>query len=185
MFRDSFLVPAEALRLAALGMLGEQPRRYGELANEIRLFASRIAGPSLELMGTSIELLRYERLIESDAGAAIEDNPLLRLTPSGQDMLLALLHAPLKAPGSQFNRLFLALKLRFLHVLPAAEQRHQIGLVADWYRGEAERLAELRRHPAANSPLFLTWLDQEATQIEARLAWLADAGAAVTARPPD
>jgi hypothetical protein len=185
MFRDSFLVPAEALRLAALGMLGEAPRRYGELANEIRLFASRIAGPSLELMGTSVELLRYERLIETETGSAIEDNPLLRLTPGGREMLLALLRAPLKAPGSQFNRLFLALKLRFLHVLPAAEQRKQIGLVAEWYRGEAGRLAELRCHPAANSPLFLTWLDQEAAQIETRLAWLAAAGAAAIAGAPD
>jgi hypothetical protein len=184
MFRDSFLMPAEALRLAALGMLGEAPRRYGELANEVGLFASRIAGPSLELMGTSVELLRYERLIETDTGA-IEDNPLLRLTPGGREMLLALLRAPLKAPGSQFNRLFLALKLRFLHFLPEAEQLKQIGLVAEWYRGEAGRLAELRCHPAANSPLFLTWLDQEATQIEARLAWLASAGAAVMAGTPD
>ncbi|HZS82324.1 MAG TPA: hypothetical protein VFA50_05610 [Stellaceae bacterium] len=178
MSRDDFLVPAEALRLAALGLLAEAPRRYSELAGEIRHFASRIAGPSLELMGTSVELLRYERLIEPGEDDAVAEEPLLRLTAAGREMLLALLRLPLKAPGSQFNRLFLALKLRFLHLLPAAGQAEQIGLISDWYRCERERLAELRRHPAANSALLLAWLDQETAQIDARLAWLAEAASA-------
>jgi hypothetical protein len=196
MFRDNSLVPAEALRLAALGMLAEAPRRYGELSSEIRHFASRIAGPSIELMGTSVELLRYERLVEANAegvgaegasaegvgaeGAGGDENPVLRLTPGGLELLQALLRAPLKAPGSQFNRLFLALKLRFLHLLPAADRAHQIELIADWYRSERARLEELRDHPSAIAPLFQTWLDQETAQIDARLRWLADAAHAVT-----
>ena len=65
MFRDNSLIPAEAIRLAALGLLAEAERRYGDLAGEIRHFTSRIVGPSLDLMGTSVELLRYEGLIEA------------------------------------------------------------------------------------------------------------------------
>jgi len=180
MFRDNSLVPAEALRLAALGMLAEAPRRYGELSGEIRHFASRIAGPSIELMGTSVELLRYERLIEaSSEGPESDDNPMLRLTLDGRELLQNLLRVPLKAPGSQFNRLFLALKLRFLHLLPAAERARQLDLIADWYRSERARLEELRGHPSANAPLFQTWLDQETAQIDARLQWLVEAARAV------
>lgn len=176
MFRDSLLVPAEALRLAALGMLAEAPRRYGELASEIRHLASRIAGPSLELMGTSLELLRYERLVEaSDADPGTEGDHLLHLATPGRTMLFELLRAPLKAPGTQFNRLFLALKLRFLHLLPPADQAAQLSLIADWYRSERERLTELRHRPAADSQLFRAWLDQETAQIDTRLAWLAQA----------
>jgi Putative AphA-like transcriptional regulator len=60
MFRDNSLIPAEAIRLAALGMLAESQRRYSDLAGEIRHLTSRIVGPSLDLMGTSLELQRYE-----------------------------------------------------------------------------------------------------------------------------
>jgi hypothetical protein len=177
MSHDNLLVPAEALRLAALGMLEEAPRRYGELASEIRHLASRIVGPSLELMGTSIELLRYERLVvAADPAAAEESDPLLRLTAQGRAALTELLRAPLKAPGTQFNRLFLALKLRFLHHLPPPDREVQLALIAAWYRSEKDRLAELRDHPAAQSHLLLAWLDQEMAQIDTRLDWLSTAG---------
>jgi Putative AphA-like transcriptional regulator len=63
MFRDHSLVPAEAIRLAALGLLAEAPRPYADLTAEVRYLTSRIAGPSPELMGTSLELLRYEGLV--------------------------------------------------------------------------------------------------------------------------
>ena len=67
MFRDNSLIPTEAIRLAALGLLSEGARRYGELAAEIRHFTSRVAGPSLDLMGNSLELLIYEGLVEAVA----------------------------------------------------------------------------------------------------------------------
>src|SRR3546814_5579489 len=63
MYRDNSLVPKEAIRLAALGLLAERDRPYGDLAREVREFAARIVGPSLELLGNSIELLRFEGLI--------------------------------------------------------------------------------------------------------------------------
>ena len=60
MYQDNSLLPREAVRLAALGTLAETPMTYAALAADVRNFASRVAGPSLELMGTSIEMLRYE-----------------------------------------------------------------------------------------------------------------------------
>ena len=48
MFRDHSLVPAEAIRLAALGFLAEAPWRYADLSAEIRHLTSRIVGPSPE-----------------------------------------------------------------------------------------------------------------------------------------
>ncbi|HZB92408.1 MAG TPA: hypothetical protein VE397_13260, partial [Stellaceae bacterium] len=44
MFRDNSLVPLEAVRLCALGLLAEGERRYGDLAGEIRHFTSRVVG---------------------------------------------------------------------------------------------------------------------------------------------
>jgi hypothetical protein len=179
MFRDHSLAPTEALRLAALGMLAEAPRRYGDLAAEIRHFATRIVGPSLELMGSSVELLRYEGLIAAVGGRGMEDNALLEITAGGRAALDELLRAGLRAPLNQFNKLFLAIKLRFLHLLAPVEQVEQLHLVAEWYRSELTRLEELRRHHAATAGLFLGWLDQEMAQIRTRLDWLAEAAAAV------
>src|SRR5512146_571537 len=93
LFRDNSLIPAEAIRLAALGLLAEGARRYGDLASEIRHFTRRIAGPSLDLMGSSLELLIYEGLAEAVDGKGMADNALLRLTPPGATALQALLKA--------------------------------------------------------------------------------------------
>ena len=60
MYRDNTLIPAEAVRLAALGSLVDGDKSYGDLAREIRFFVARIVGPSLDLLGTSLELLRLE-----------------------------------------------------------------------------------------------------------------------------
>src|SRR5262245_48552828 len=49
MYKDNSLIPTEAVRLAALGLLTEGPRTYAELADEVRHFSSRIVGPSLDL----------------------------------------------------------------------------------------------------------------------------------------
>src|SRR5687767_4992331 len=66
MYRDNSLMPKEAVRLAALGTLAQAGSlRYADLAGAIRHFTSRIVGPSLDLMGTSLELLRYDGLIEA------------------------------------------------------------------------------------------------------------------------
>lgn len=176
MFRDNSLIPAEAVRLAALGFLAEAPRHYGELALEIRHFTSRAVGPSLELMGTSLELLRYEGLVESMDGADKGNDPLLRLSERGTAALQALLKAQLRAPLGDLSRLALLLKLRFLHHLSAEEQRIQLHLMADSLESERARLVELRAQHAAPG-LFGDWLDHDIAAVAERIAWLRTRGA--------
>jgi DNA-binding PadR family transcriptional regulator len=179
LFKSNALVPAEAVRLAALGMLAEEPRRYSDLAVEIRQFTSRIVGPSLDLMGTSLELLRYEELIEGVGGTGMEDDAVLRLTEKGRAALMTLLSATLSAPVNEVNRLVLALKLRFLHLLSAAERREQIELIALWCEGELARLEDLRRRTADGPALLLGWLDLDIAHLRARLDWLNGVSAAL------
>jgi DNA-binding PadR family transcriptional regulator len=171
MFRDNSLIPAEAVRLAALGLLAEAPRRYGELALEIRHFTSHVVGPSLDLMGTSLELLRYEGLVTAVDGEGMADNAVLRLTERGRAALDSLLRAQLRAPVNDLNRLALLLKLRFLHHLPAAEQQAQLALMAESLESEQARLEELlRRHGAQG--IFAEWLGQDVASVSGRIAWL-------------
>jgi DNA-binding PadR family transcriptional regulator len=168
MFRDHSLVPAEAIRLAALGLLAEAPRKYADLAAEVRFLTSRIAGPSPELMGTSLELLRYEGLVTPRGG----DDTELTLTANGRAALESLLRASLRAPSTDLGKLGLALKLRFLGQLPATEQAQQIALVVGACESELARLVDLRAHHGATPSLFRDWLDHDIAQIEARIAWL-------------
>src|SRR5579862_8651441 len=104
MFRDHSLIPAEAIRLAALGLLAEASRPYADLAAEVRFLTSRIVGPSPELMGTSLELLRYEGLAAPVDGAS-PDNPALTLTATGRVALEDLLRAHLRAPSTDLGKL--------------------------------------------------------------------------------
>jgi len=172
MFRDHSLVPAEAIRLAALGFLAEAPRPYAALSAEIRHLTSRIVGPSPELMGTSLELLRYEGLVEAAGGATIRDNPELSITAAGRQALSVLLRAGLRAPVGDLARLGLVLKLRFLHHLPDAEQAEQIAQVIGAGEAEIARLEDLLAHDPKAPALYRAWLDHDIAQMKARLAWL-------------
>jgi DNA-binding PadR family transcriptional regulator len=174
MFKDNSLIPAEAIRLAALGLLAEAPRHYGDLAAEIRHFTSRIVGPSLDLMGTSLELLRYEGLIEAVDGEGMSDNAMLRLTKSGGAALAGLLKAQLRSPAGDMNRLALLMKLRFLHHLPEAERQGQLALMADSLTSERARLDELRQKAAPG--LFRDWLERDLAMVDDRIAWLRSRG---------
>lgn len=162
MFKDQTLLPIEAVRLAALGLLADGPRRYGDLATEIRGFIGLAVGPSLDLMGSSIELLRYE-------GLAAPDGEMLTLTPAGAAALTKLLQAPLRAPNNDSSRLVLLLKLRFLHHLDAEGQAAQRTQIADSLAAEAARLAELRRLHAAAAPALRDWLDRDIADLAGRI----------------
>jgi hypothetical protein len=168
MFKDHSLLPAEAVRLAALGLLAEGPRRYGDLATEIRHFIALAVGPSLDLMGSSIELLRYE-------GLAAVDGETLTLTQAGMAALAQLLSAPLRGPSNDASRLVLLLKLRFLHHLGAAEQAAQRGQIGESLEAERTRLEALRRLHAAAAPALRDWLDRDIADLSARLADQGDA----------
>ncbi len=162
MFKDQTLLPVEAVRLAALGFLAEGPRRYGDLATEIRNFIGLAVGPSLDLMGSSIELLRYE-------GLATARDELLTLSPAGADALRKLLQAPLRAPTNDAGRLVLLLKLRFLHHLDAVEQTAQRAQIAASLAAEQARLEELRQHHGAAAPALADWLDADIAALEGRI----------------
>jgi len=172
MFRDNSLIPAESLRLAALGFLSEKDRHYGDLAAEVRHFTSRVVGPSLELMGTSLELLRYEGLVAAVDGEGMADNATLRLTDAGKEALATLLQASLRGAVGDLNRLNLMLKLRFLHFLPVAQQREQLDQVVGLCENELARLEDLRHHDEESPALFREWLDADIAHLKTRLAGL-------------
>jgi DNA-binding PadR family transcriptional regulator len=170
MYRDNSLIPTEAVRLAALGELARAPKRYADLAVAVRHFVQRLTGPSLDLLGPSLELLKIEGLIRPVDGQGFRDNALLELTETGRATLTRLLSAPLKVQGSEINRLVVALKLRFLDLLSVEDRGDQLDLLADALAGERARLADLRASTDADSPLG-RWLDLDLAQIDARIAW--------------
>lgn len=173
MYKDHSLIPAEAVRLAALGMLAEAPRPYEALAADVRQFVSRIAGPSLDLLGPPLEVLRIEGLVVSDDSIA-GPGDVLRLTRKGEDELVRLLGATLRGPLGEFNKLVIALKLRFLSFLPVAERAGQLDLLAEACERELVRLTDLRGRSGGLPMPFTAWLDHDIAQIEARLRWVRD-----------
>ena len=174
MFADNTLTPKEAIRLCALGTLAlaEQPLRYSELANAIRHFTDRVSGPSLDIMGTSIELLKFEGLVEPIDGVGMEDDAQLRLTPKGREEMTALMVSRIRSAGGEVNKLITALKLRFLHLLEIGQQREQADHLIENCETELARLDDLRAHHGKDPGHLAAWLDHEIDQLEAHLDWL-------------
>ena len=167
MYQDKSLLPREAIRLAALGVLATGSKSYAALAAEVRNFTSRIAGPSLELMGTSIQLLRYEGFI-----APAETKEEFVLTEEGWAELMQLLRSPLRPPMNDVGRLVLALKFRFMHLLPVEDQATQIAMMVEVCEIELARLVDLRGQHADEPGYLIEWLDREIGELEDRLEWL-------------
>lgn len=174
MFADNTLTPKEAVRLCALGTLAIGPLRYGELANSIRHFISRITGPSLDVMGQSIELLKYEGLVEAIDGIGMEDDAVLTITEAGRNELKTLLRANIRAAATEINKLVVALKFRFLHFLGDADKEAQAELLIETTESELARLDDLRQYHAGEEGYLQGWLDHDIEQLEARLTWLED-----------
>ncbi|MEO5336480.1 MAG: hypothetical protein H7841_06260 [Magnetospirillum sp. WYHS-4] len=174
MFSDHTLTPKEAIRLCALGTLAGGPQRYGALAHAIRHFVSRITGPSSEIMGTSIELLRYEGLVATVSGSGMEDDAELILTDQGRRELHGLLTANVRAAATELNKLVVALKFRFLHLLERPDQEAQVDLLIEACDKELARLDDLRHHHAEEPGFMADWLDHDIGQLESHLAWLQD-----------
>lgn len=170
MFCDRSLVPAEAVRLLALGALREQDRRYGELATEIRFFTQRIVGPSLDLLGSSLELLRLEGLAEAIEEGADDADTILRITPQGTLLFEDLMSAQLRAPINDVGRLVLLLKLRFLPLLPTEVQEDQLDLLGDVIQTERARAADLAKEYGNGA--MAEWIAMDIEQAERRLEWL-------------
>ncbi len=171
MYRDRSLVPTEAVRLAALGFLADAPREYGALAGLVRQFIARTVGPSVELLGPSIELLRLERLVEAEDGAPIESNPVLTVTGAGREALRDLLSAPLRATEGDLNRLVVGLKLRFLAHLAPADRAAVLRGMIDAAERELDRLSDLRVSEEGQGCLG-GWIDLDIDHLTRRIAWL-------------
>jgi DNA-binding PadR family transcriptional regulator len=171
MYKDNSLVPSEAVRLAALGLLAKGPRAYADLAREIRHFAQRIVGPSLELLGPSLELLKVEGLIEAQNPKAPHDQQMMLLTESGRAELKRLMTANLRGPMGEVNKLIIALKLNFFETLSPEERRIQAEVLEEACERELTRLLDLRSHHAESGGLLVAWLDHEITEIEGRRDW--------------
>lgn len=173
MFADNTLTPKEAVRLCALGLVAGAPMHYSELAGAVRHFCSRIMGPSLDLLGLSVELLKYEGLVEAVDGQGMEDDALLTITAAGRRELESLLTARLR-PASDLSKLVVALKFRFLRLLTPAQQRAQAEMLIEVTEGELARLLDLRQHESGDPGHLIAWLDHDIGLLESRLAWLED-----------
>ncbi len=169
MYSDNSLLPKETIRLAALGMMSDGDKTYGELANEIRHFISRIVGPSLELMGTSVELLRYEGLIAFDGEG---EDALLSITDAGRAELGELLLAAIRPPFNDLNKLAMSLKIRFLHLLEPDGRRDQADMMVDASRSEVARLTDLQKSLTGDQGYFDDWLNHDIGLAKSRLEWL-------------
>lgn len=178
MYADNTLTPKEAVRLCALGYLAERDMRYSELAAAVRHFTGRVMGPTLELLGTSLELLRYEGLLAPVSGAGMEDDALLALTGRGRGEFFTLLTARLR-PASDLSKLVVALKFRFLHLLQPVDKTAQAELLIETCESELHRLLDLRGHQAQETGYLTDWLDHEIGQLESRLTWLEDFAAQI------
>ena len=172
MYRDNTLIPTEAIRLAALGTLMEREARYSDLAAEIRYFVGRIIGPSLDLLGTSLELLTYEGLIASVGGAegeASETDGALRITDEGRAAFTRLMTSHVRAPINDVSRLVVALKMRFLHLLDAEAQAEQSALLVEMCETELTRLEDLKTRYGSGK--LADWLALEIGHLRDRLDW--------------
>lgn len=167
---------ASAIRLAALGMLWEGPQRYGDLTATVRQYVTRTLGPTADIMGTPLELLRHQGLIERVAEGAGGDETL-GLTERGRRDLRELMSAPLPGHDPALAGLLVALKLRFLDLL-APERRHELLALIDRHlAGEADRLRNLHAvhalAPAGEAAgRMARWLGHEAELVQARVRWI-------------
>lgn len=170
MYADHTLTPKEAIRLCALGSLALAPMRYSDLAISIRHFISRVIGPTPEIMGHSLELLKYEALVETVEGSG--EGALLRITEDGRREMQVLLTANVRASNTELNTLITALKFRFLHLLSPEEQQAQAELLLASVERELARLQDLRAHPSGAAGFMPDWLNHHIEAIEQRLAWI-------------
>lgn len=170
MYTDHTLTPSEAIRLCALGTLALRPMRYGELAISLRHFVSHVVGQTPEIMGGSIELLKYEGLVQALEGEG--DDAVLAITDDGRKEAWTLLTAKVRPANTELNTLIVALKFRFLHLLTPAERDSQTELMVEATRRELSRLEELRRYHADDGRFLLAWIDHHLSVLHTRLGWL-------------
>lgn len=170
MYADNTLTPKEATRLCALGLLADDTATYAELASNVRHFITHVMGPSLDVLGMSIELLKHEGLVKTVSGEG--DQAMLEITEDGRNELQTLLKANIKAAENDLNKLVIALKFRFLSYLGPEDQRSQMDMLASMVENELARLEELRSHHADEEDHLVDWLDREIADLVSRHDWI-------------
>ena len=170
MYADNTLTPKEATRLCALGLLARANMSYATLAVEVRHFVTHVMGPSLDVLGTSIELLKHEGLVTPISGDG--DKAVLSITDEGRREFRTLILANVKSADNDLNKLVVALKFRFLDLLSHEDQITQLDLLAVTVENQLARLDDLRGHHADDGGHLLEWLDREIDDLERRHTWL-------------
>ena len=170
MYADNTLTPKEAARLCALGTLAGGPRTYEELAGSVRHFLDRIQGPILDVMGTSIELLKYEGLVTIQSGES--EQAVLAITDAGCAELETLLIADVRPGATDLNKLIVSLKFRFLHLLSRHEHGSQVDILIDTAESELVRLIDLRNHHHEDKGHLVQWIEMEIKVLKGRIDWL-------------
>ncbi len=168
MYSDNTLTPKETVRLCALGSLASEALSYAELANSIRYFIDRVQGPSIDVLGASVELLKYEGLISQ----MDDNNGRLYLTKKGKLELNELLTADIRPNDASYNKLIEALKFRFLHLLEPKEKMHQADILIERIELEKLRLTDLNDLYKDDKSYFKVWLNQDIKNLSKRLRWL-------------
>ena len=168
MTHEKALLPKQVLRLCALGkLLQAGAMSYADLARSVTEFTAHLMGPSVDMMGSSLELLRYDGLIEPEGG-----DERLAITDAGTAEFHELMAARLPTPASELSKLVVALKIRFLHLLDPDRRREELAALVALYQQEIARLEDLRERQADEPGHLDCWLEHDIAQNRSRLAWL-------------
>ena len=170
MYADNSLTPKEAARLCALGTLADGALAYDELASSVRYFMDRVQGPTLDVMGSSIELLKYEGLVAVKSSEIKLE--ILEITDEGRVELKTLLTAHMRPGATDLNKLIIALKFRFMHLLDIQDQQIQAGILIDTTETELARLSDLRQNYLPESGHIVSWIEHEIQILQSRIDWL-------------
>jgi hypothetical protein len=170
MYADNTLTPKESARLCALGTLADGARTYGELAGSVRHFLDRVQGPILDVMGSSIELLKYEGLVVIQSGEG--EQAVLAISDAGRAELETLLTTHVRPGATDLNKLIVSLKFRFLHLLDCLDQASQMDILIDTAETELTRLIDLRDHHGQDEGHLVQWIDMEIDVLRGRIDWL-------------
>lgn len=173
MYEDRTLQPAEAVKLLALGLLIAKDKSYGDLAREISYFCARVVGPSLDLLGSSLEILKLDGLVSITGDKQGDsDQRMMQITDLGKERFLALMASSMRAPLNDINRLVLLIKLRFMELLPREQQQDQMEICLELLIKQQAWTMELAKDHA--NSLLTGWLETEIANLQSLHHYILD-----------
>ena len=87
-------------------------------------------------------------------------------------MGINLLMAQVRPGATDLNKLIVALKFRFMYLLPLNDQRAQTGILIDTTETELARLDDLRQNHLPDIGHIISWIDFEIKVLTQRIEWL-------------